>query len=74
MIPDHCNCDLSTYTDEHIEGGKVLRAKAPLQWNWQVKAPSTTLGGICDECLTENPTVRALFEHIILASETEMFK
>lgn len=64
-IPDQSNCDLSTYSDHRIVGGKLLSNRPIVPWeivlpNFGHSEAATSPGGICHFCLATDEIVAKL--------------
>lgn len=59
LMPDQSNCDLSTYKDHKVLGGKLLwRPRNSSDYNYgymeQCLVGKPPFGGICEACLTKD--------------------
>ncbi len=71
-IPDHCNCDLNTYSDHQVIGGKLLQNRPDTDWKMvfgrmpaELEIPADKqipVGGICDTCLCNDESIDDLIK------------
>ena len=65
--PDQSNCDLSTYGEISVEGGRLLADRPMQYWHLDYRnADAIPAGGVCDACLSLD-LIKKLVPHIRFA-------
>jgi hypothetical protein len=78
-VPDQSNCDLSSYSNSRVSGGRLFKNRPTTKTDSLYFKPmadeKTPPGGICSGCL-ENETVKSIIaaNAIIFDDEPETFR